>query len=948
MSGRALAGLLERDAECNALHAALAAARSGAGSMVLVEGEAGAGKTALLEHACDEAAASGMTVLRARGGELERDFAWGIVRQLFEPWRGGHDQEQWSALRGGSASLAETVFSRDTEAASTPAQIFSTLHGLYWMTVNLTREAPTLLAVDDLHWADRASLRYAVHLAPRLEGLPIVLLATLRPLSSPPTWNTDLLVRLITDSEARQLRPAPLSPDACTKLVRERLSPVADREFCLACHEMSGGNPFLLGALIDAWRAEGAEPTAPGAARVRRMTPSAVSGSVLVRLATLPDGCLALVRAVAILGARAEFRQAWRLAGLPQDLAVQAAGALNRAGILRGESMLEFVHPLVRTAVYGDLAPIERSRWHVRAAALQAADGARAEEVAPHLLASFPDGDQAVVARLREAAAQARARGAPDLAIDYLCRAMAEPPSPGTRADVLLELGSVEALQRRREAISHLQDALECAVSSQRRASAALALGDALAASGRLVEAIPVLDRGLAERDLPGDLRSHLLGALMATVRWEPSAQPRRHRAVKELQERAAKGESLPALLRAQLALETAAAGVDRATAIDHARHVLASAHELTLGASTVPEVALVLTFAALPEEAWRATACSLATARRLGWPLGVATSSTSAALTALHLGWISEALASARDAMAPGAESPFAPIAIAFLIEALIERGETASAHDELAKHELDGELALIWPTTPLLLARGRLQATTGNHLEAIEDLLEAGARVEMWGLSNPAITPWRSRAAVSLAAVGRRAEAVRLAGEELELARRWGTARAVGVALHAAGVAHGDDEGIELLFRAARTLQVARAPVEHARSLIDLGAALRRRGGRSQARDRLRHGLDLAHRHGALALADQARQELRVAGARPRRDALHGRDALTSSELRVARLAAEGRTNNEIAQLLFVTLRTVETHLTSSYLKLGIRSRRQLSGALNRQDLSHTGLRP
>jgi DNA-binding NarL/FixJ family response regulator len=124
--------------------------------------------------------------------------------------------------------------------------------------------------------------------------------------------------------------------------------------------------------------------------------------------------------------------------------------------------------------------------------------------------------------------------------------------------------------------------------------------------------------------------------------------------------------------------------------------------------------------------------------------------------------------------------------------------------------------------------------------------------------------------------------------------------------------------------------------APLEHARALADLGSALRRGGQRAQAREHLRRSLDLAHRLGGIAVADRAREELRIAGARPRRDALRGRDALTPSELRIAQLAANGRTNRQIAETLFLTLRTVETHLTSSYSKLNISSRRELTAAL------------
>jgi DNA-binding CsgD family transcriptional regulator len=194
----------------------------------------------------------------------------------------------------------------------------------------------------------------------------------------------------------------------------------------------------------------------------------------------------------------------------------------------------------------------------------------------------------------------------------------------------------------------------------------------------------------------------------------------------------------------------------------------------------------------------------------------------------------------------------------------------------------------------------------------------------------------PWRSSAAVSLAHLGERERATRLAEEEIELARRWAAPRAIGVALRAAGIAHGGERGVTLLREAVVVLESSSAPLEHARALADLGSALRRANRRAEARDELRRSLDLAHKLGGVAVADRAREELTIAGARPRRDALRGRDSLTASELRVAQLAAEGATNREIAEGLFVTLRTVEAHLTSSYGKLGISSRQDLARSL------------
>ena len=182
------------------------------------------------------------------------------------------------------------------------------------------------------------------------------------------------------------------------------------------------------------------------------------------------------------------------------------------------------------------------------------------------------------------------------------------------------------------QAVFHLREAHEHARTARERAIIALALGDALTAISRPAEAIPVFDRGLLE--LGGgesQLEAQLQAALIAAARWEPSAQSLRHQAVTALRARAATGEELDPLLHAQMAIETAGTGSDRVAAIHHARRVLEAAPELTHGAITVPEAALVLSFAGLPEEAWSAIQGRLEIARRLGWPLGIASASTCA-----------------------------------------------------------------------------------------------------------------------------------------------------------------------------------------------------------------------------------------------------------------------------------------------------------------------------
>jgi DNA-binding CsgD family transcriptional regulator len=345
----------------------------------------------------------------------------------------------------------------------------------------------------------------------------------------------------------------------------------------------------------------------------------------------------------------------------------------------------------------------------------------------------------------------------------------------------------------------------------------------------------------------------------------------------------------------------------------------------------------LVLVFADHADTAQARFADWLAQARSHVWPLGVSVGSTCASLAALYRGAVGEAIAHARGAAAGDAEIRLAPITVAFLVEALIERGELDLASKELSERGLDGELPLAWATTPLLLARGRLHAAAGDHRAAVRDLLATGQRCASWQVTNPAIVPWRSSAALSLARLGDQNRATALADEEVELARTWGAQRAIGIAVRAAGMIHDGNHGIELLRQAAETLESSPATLEHARALTELAAALRRAGHRNEARQQLRTALDLAHRLGGTAVAQLARDELTIAGARPRRAATRGRDALTPSEFRVAQMAAAGRTNREIAESLFVTLRTVETHLTSSYAKLGITSRRQLTARLD-----------
>jgi DNA-binding CsgD family transcriptional regulator len=261
-----------------------------------------------------------------------------------------------------------------------------------------------------------------------------------------------------------------------------------------------------------------------------------------------------------------------------------------------------------------------------------------------------------------------------------------------------------------------------------------------------------------------------------------------------------------------------------------------------------------------------------------------------------------------------------------------LAERGEPAAAESVLDEFGASGRLPEHQVMRPALHFRARVRLAQGRDDDALADALDVGRRYERVGLRR-AVPPWRSLAAVLLAGKGERDRALALANEELELAERWDTPLARGLALRGLGLVKGD---LGLLRAAVEELEESPWRLELARGLVELGAALRRAGLRVDCREPLGRGMDIAQACGARALAEWARTELLASGARPRRLALTGAGSLTASERRVCELAAAGRTNRQIAQDLFVTTSTVETHLRHAYRKLGLRGRDQLAAVL------------
>jgi DNA-binding CsgD family transcriptional regulator len=305
----------------------------------------------------------------------------------------------------------------------------------------------------------------------------------------------------------------------------------------------------------------------------------------------------------------------------------------------------------------------------------------------------------------------------------------------------------------------------------------------------------------------------------------------------------------------------------------------------------------------------------------------------------AFRLGDLTAAEIDTRTALAaPELRAPtlFRVLNAGVLAGALLEQGETAAAEEVLTP--LGGEIEGDSLTAAVLrLARGRLRVAQGRMDEGLADFLGVGRLATRADVVCPGYLSWRSEAALAHLSLAEHESARRLADEELELARTFDAPRALGIAARAAGLVAGGDRGVSLLREAVAAFKHPDARLERARALTDLGAMLRRRNRRLEARELLRDALDTAHRIGARPLAERAQIELKASGGRPRRMVLSGLDSLTASERRIAELASQGLSNREIAQTLFVTNRTVEGHLTNVFRKLRLDSRTKLHDALS-----------
>lgn len=906
--------MLSRDCEVSDLQRVLASAESGAGASLLIEGGIGSGKSYLMRAAVRTARAHGFETMSTRARPSGTALTYDVLRQV---------------------NGVPPAGSREPFAGELAEDWFDQLVG------SLSLRKPLLLAVDDLHWADQRSLHRLEQLMARLEGLPVALLGTLAPGLAPPREEPrgdgrGTLARVVSDFHQCTVLSG-LAPDAVGYLLASSFGHPVAETLVYACQRATGGNPLLTQALLRELRRVGTvgEPTCDQIAVLGSVE---VAETIVARFEERFSGVGRALDAVAVIGRAATPALVAELVGIPRAEAADMLHVLVRCGVLHesGEGVV-FAQPMVPVSFLAALPPSERARLHAAAAHALHALGAPAHEVVHHLRRAPRIGERWAYRLLFDSACAALSRHDLEEARVLQERCALE-DEPDDRSELLRRLSRVE-----------LAAAAPAVAASRLRALGRPRGGDDTAA------VVTLVNLALATA-LDGDLagaRRTLQAALADLGPLDPAQEPAAGAfavlGVLTLVDGA--GHALlpapaPAAARtpwvrcAQVTLSALAVrqrGGRREEAVRYARVGLGE----PAGPGDVPTTPLrlllaqVLCDAGEYDEALDVCRALAATARQEGARTMAALAEVALAVCCHRAGRLREAARAARTVLADGPAGTWLGSAVARcrLGGVLVETGDLDGARrmllDDLALADLP-EAAL----PDLLLHRGRLHAALGHTEAALADLEECGRLLR--GTYHHDRYPWRAAAAVLHAHAGDPDAAERLAREELAAARAWGAPGTVAVALHTLAQVTRGGPNVSLLYEAADLLQGSGAWLEHARVLRSLGHELQRRCKVRDAREQLRAALALAEKCGAWALVDAVRDDLASAGARPRRGAETGLDALTPAEYRTALLAAEGLTNREIADRFYVTRRTVELHLSRVYRKLSVSGRSDLPAAV------------
>ncbi len=879
----ASASLWERDAELAAVSKAVDALRddsspSGPGSLLVFSGEAGIGKTALLAETRRIAEKRGCTVWSARAGEVVTSVPFNVVRQLLQPALVSLMPEEAREYLGDWYDVAGPALGI-TEPGERQADPRGVCDGLVVAVTRLAkREWPLVLLIDDVHWADRETLRWLAAFVERLDDLRVLVMVACRP--GEVTGESARLLDLIAAAACHPTSTlSALTPEATAGLTRAALGAHADDPFCREVWAVTGGNPYETVELLAKVQDRRLEPVEASAAELRDLNRTARGTGLVARLEGLGIEATRFAWAAAILGTGITVDLVARLATMRHEDAGRCAELLSAARILTesdptnrqadgGE--LEFVHPLIASAVYCSIPDGLRTAMHGIAAQVVTDSGSGAAAASRHLLEVHPDDDEELVEQMREAAREHVAVGAPEAARRCLERALLEPPLPEVHPYVLYELGCATLLTSPATTIDHLQAALAMpALEGEERVDAVYRLSQALVHNDQLDEAIRTVDAE-ADRLEPGPSRMRLQAVhyMWEGIHAAEGDSPTRSR---ELAELAGTCTGRDNSERALLILR----GFDAMTHGENAEEVVEVCDRTLVNGRLAPglgwtdtewgiELLLMLGSSyAYSDRLDRAESLfteALRAYESAGWSGGhLSLAHAYVGLAHRRRGRLREAENSLRESLRlaerVGRGLPLYWSAICGLVDTLLARGHVEEAWSIAERYGF----APPYPSTIVLpdtrSVRGRLLLAVGRTEEGVGEL-EAAEKAAAGRGHNTVLAPWAGELARTMATEDPR-RAAELATTARRQAELLGTDTAIGEALRVAAALETGRRAVTLHARAVTYLEASPCSYEHAAARVEYGIATR-------SAVELKRGLTLARSCGADGLVARARDAL------------------------------------------------------------------------------------
>lgn len=887
---------------------------------MLVEGAAGCGKTELLGRLVRHVQSLGLTVLHTMAVAEERNTPLAVLRGLVNGSAFPDELVRRFHTMSDAATLGNPA--EEGDGARRDAAWYELMRTFCVEVRALSRREPVVVAVDDIQHGDADSLRQLLHLARHCGNAPLLLVFTRQLVGGPAdgTFGTELL----RQPGLERIRLPKVGPRDVAALLADLGHPRAGTGMAERCFAVSGGNPLLLRALLEDTRLQ-PEGLVDGPAEAPR-TGQAYGRAVLTCLDRSGDKARDVAAGLAVLDGAFTHERLSRLLDISAAELAENLQALQGAGIVAETS---FQHPAAREAVLDSLEPSHRITLHHRSAELLHASGAPAALAAEHLhKAGHADGTWAV-GLLQQAAEQALSEDSTGRAVSYLELAHEACEDPLRRAEIKIRLGSVTRRISVTDAERHVGDALQVLRTGRLDPSNACGLGELLLTHGRLEHARTLLDQGRRPAEGPQttgvqatEAHEHLprfrtlhVGARSTRIDTPSGGRPAGRA-----------GSGILAWLggghsgRRSQDLADAEGLLEITQLTDATFDLVVDAVWTLLGLGAVAR-ALHWCDTFLRESAER---------NAPGWETVFAAVRAEAAL---HGGDLAAAERDARRSLALLPErhrSAFEAAVVARLVMVQVARGERTEAARLLSR-----PLADSLPDTVHWLyhlrARGQYYLSTRQYDSALRDFHEVGRAAEQWGTDLPSLLPWRTDKAEVLLRLGEREEGLRLAAEQLALARN-GAPRIRGISLRLQGLASEPGARIGLLKRAVVELNRADDTLELSRTLFDLSDAYRQARQARQAATALRRARQLAESCGAQPPQDRIGSP--AAERAVERPVTEGPEweHLSESERRVASLAAGGFTNREISGRLHITMSTVEQHLTRVYRKLQINGREEL----------------